>query len=683
MENKNMETLPPTPPENESDRAEPPASQPAAGMLKLLSPSGRPTWLFYLLLVIPLFLMLGIVNRSRQALDAQQENLRYRHQEALLGLEAEMKSALNTVEGLRAAAQAYYTNPGAEPSPYYGMLAPRPNKGGYAMERIQPPFSQDQLANLTGLGELERDDASFRREIEMALSLTPMFGWAKQIHPAATWVYYTSARDFISMYPWVSADDFFFNPDFYEHGFFKDGRPENNPNRESFITEVYKDEAGQGLMVTLAAPVYEGDTFRGTVALDFTLSWLNRFFAQPEYTEEKAFIINDRDQVVALSTTPPKEGILGMADVLPELKQDTATLLNLASGQVHTLGQGRYYAFVQPIQHTPWTYVVVVPRQYVMFKAAGDVVPVVLTFLLSLVAIVFIWQRARQQSKFRALEAQRIAQEQQGRAELLREKDFSDAVINSLPGIFYIYDAQGRLIRWNRNYEQVTGYSAEEMTTLTALTGIAEEDRDHLAGTVREVFTAGQATATEARLLTKNGDKIPYYLTGFRLNMGDETYLVGIGLDLSAQKQAEAERERLQKEIIEAQQRTLAELSTPVIPVLEGIIVMPLIGSIDTLRARDVTRNLLAGITQHRAKVVILDITGVPIIDSGVAGYLNRTIQAARLKGTRVMVTGISEAVAETIVDLGIDWSNIETLADLQTGLVAALHNLGVELRTA
>ncbi len=150
------------------------------------------------------------------------------------------------------------------------------------------------------------------------------------------------------------------------------------------------------------------------------------------------------------------------------------------------------------------------------------------------------------------------------------------------------------------------------------------------------------------------------------------------------ERTAELEREqeesaRLQQEVIEAQQRAIRELSTPIIPVLEGVIVMPLIGSIDTLRARDVTRSLLAGIRRHHAKVVILDITGVPIVDSGVAAYLNKTVQAAQLKGARTIVTGISEAVAETIVDLGIDWSGIETLSDLRTGLKTALR--GAEWR--
>jgi rsbT co-antagonist protein RsbR len=85
-------------------------------------------------------------------------------------------------------------------------------------------------------------------------------------------------------------------------------------------------------------------------------------------------------------------------------------------------------------------------------------------------------------------------------------------------------------------------------------------------------------------------------------------------------------------------------------------------------------RALLTGIREHRAKVVILDITGVSVVDSNVADHLNKTVQAARLKGARTIVSGVSDAVAETIVDLGIDWAGIETLSDLRTGLRAVLQ---------
>jgi anti-anti-sigma regulatory factor len=134
--------------------------------------------------------------------------------------------------------------------------------------------------------------------------------------------------------------------------------------------------------------------------------------------------------------------------------------------------------------------------------------------------------------------------------------------------------------------------------------------------------------------------------------------------------------EQEQRQVLEKQQQLVQALSTPIIPVMERIIILPLIGSIDSMRAKDITRNLLAGIRAHQAQVVILDITGVPVVDSGVANHLNKAIQAAQLKGARTIVTGISDVVAEAIVDLGIDWSGIETLADLQTGLLTALHSL-------
>jgi len=146
------------------------------------------------------------------------------------------------------------------------------------------------------------------------------------------------------------------------------------------------------------------------------------------------------------------------------------------------------------------------------------------------------------------------------------------------------------------------------------------------------------------------------------------------------------EQERLQQQIIETQQQALKELSSPVIPIINtsngkgGIIVMPLVGNIDSMRAGDMTRALLAGISRYRASVVILDITGVSVIDSGVAGHLNKTVQAARLKGAHTIITGISDAVAESIIELGIDWSNLTTRGDLQTGLTAGLNTLGFKI---
>jgi PAS domain S-box-containing protein len=657
-----------------------------AKIRKLLPSGGYLTWLVYLLLLaFIIFLGIGVVFRFSQGLKAQQENLRYRHQEALLSLEAEMKSALNTIEGLRTAAETDYLNPPEEkPSPYYEMLASRPDQDGYALEQIQPPFSRNQLANLTGLGKLERDDASFRREIEMALSLTPLFEWAKQTHPAAPWVYYTSARDFISMYPWVSADDFFFTPALHEHGFFTGGLPENNPNRQSFITEVYLDEAGQGLMVSIAAPVYEGDTFRGTAALDFTLASLNQFFAQPQDTSERAFIVNDRGQVVALSSATTMEEILGIADVLPELNQDPRALLDLPSGQVHTLNQD--YAFVQPIQNTPWTYVAVISRSYILFQAAKDVAPMILMILVLMIAMVFVRQRALQERKLRTLEARRLAEERKAQAEILERERRFRALVEAAPDGIIIVNQEQNIVFVNDQLERMFGYPGEEIIGQPFNKLLPNHPADWDAFfSMPEKETLEQQCELQGQ--RKDGSGFPINVSSNSLEMQDGQAIIAIIHDISKRKQAEAERDRLQQEIIKAQQQTIQEISTPVIPVLNtsqgGIIVMPMVGAIDSMRARDVTRSLLAGISRHKARIVILDVTGVSLMDTGIVNHLSKTIQAAQLKGAQTIVTGISDVVAESIVDLGIDWSDITTLSDLQSGLRVALKNVGLELNQA
>jgi anti-anti-sigma regulatory factor len=126
--------------------------------------------------------------------------------------------------------------------------------------------------------------------------------------------------------------------------------------------------------------------------------------------------------------------------------------------------------------------------------------------------------------------------------------------------------------------------------------------------------------------------------------------------------------------------QTIEELSTPIIPVLEQILIMPLVGGIDDQRIQRIRQSLLAGIGQYRPKIVILDITGVYLTDDRVVQSLDKVIQVAQLKGVQTIVTGISEAVAEKIVEMGVDWHNIETGRNLHTGLMVALNRLGIKL---
>jgi rsbT co-antagonist protein RsbR len=268
-------------------------------------------------------------------------------------------------------------------------------------------------------------------------------------------------------------------------------------------------------------------------------------------------------------------------------------------------------------------------------------------------------------------------------AEALLDRRLLHAFLDSVPDKVYFKDADGHFIKASRFTAQAHGLSDPlELVGKTDFDFFTEEHARPALEDEQEVMRSGRPISKEEKETWPDGRETWAYTIKMPLRdeEGEIIGTFGISRDVTNQKQVEAESARLQQEVAEAQQRAIQELSTPVIPILEGVIVMPLVGSIDTLRARGILRKLLGGIREHRAKVVILDITGVPIVDSGVAAHLNKSIQAARLKGARTIVVGISDAVAETIVELGLDWSGIETLSDLQTGLRVALQGMGFEL---
>jgi rsbT co-antagonist protein RsbR len=136
------------------------------------------------------------------------------------------------------------------------------------------------------------------------------------------------------------------------------------------------------------------------------------------------------------------------------------------------------------------------------------------------------------------------------------------------------------------------------------------------------------------------------------------------------------ERER----IIRQQQEAIRELSTPVLQVRERLLILPIIGVLDGQRARQLTEQLLRGIRTNRARVVVIDITGVPAIDSTVANHLVQTVDASRLMGASVIITGLSSEIAQTLVTLGVDLSKVNAIGDLQGGIEEAERLLGYQV---
>src|SRR5438094_227801 len=136
------------------------------------------------------------------------------------------------------------------------------------------------------------------------------------------------------------------------------------------------------------------------------------------------------------------------------------------------------------------------------------------------------------------------------------------------------------------------------------------------------------------------------------------------------------ERER----IIREQQEALRELSTPVLQVRERLLILPIIGVIDSQRARQLTEQLLRGIRANRARVVVIDITGVAAMDSSVANHLVLTVEASRLLGAAVIVTGLSPEIAQTLVKIGVNLGKMHTVGDLQGGIEEAERLLGYKV---
>jgi len=155
------------------------------------------------------------------------------------------------------------------------------------------------------------------------------------------------------------------------------------------------------------------------------------------------------------------------------------------------------------------------------------------------------------------------------------------------------------------------------------------------------------------------------------------TIVSGYGQTLQDAQRQLAEREQA----LVDQSRLILELSAPIVPIHEGILVLPLVGAIDSRRASQIMESALEQIVAYQADVLILDITGVPIVDTGVANYILQMARAVTLLGSKVVLVGIGAEIAQTIVQLGVDLRDMTTLANLQAGIAYALAQQGFAIQ--
>ena len=248
-------------------------------------------------------------------------------------------------------------------------------------------------------------------------------------------------------------------------------------------------------------------------------------------------------------------------------------------------------------------------------------------------------------------------------------KDLLENLLKSIPVSLYFKDKEGRLIRVSRYYLEQSG--APLLDGEKKLIGKTDFDLfgEELAKTAR----ADEELIMETREPTINRPEVSstpegevVYLSSTKAPMidskGNVIGIVGLTQDVTKQKTLEIQLEHM-----------LGELSTPVLYAWEGIIIMPLVGTLTSDRAQQATQTILESIDHYQAKYAILDITGVSVIDSMVANQLIKTAKAIETLGSEALITGVSAEIATTIVNLGIDMEKIMTKNSLLEGLHYAI----------
>jgi rsbT co-antagonist protein RsbR len=234
----------------------------------------------------------------------------------------------------------------------------------------------------------------------------------------------------------------------------------------------------------------------------------------------------------------------------------------------------------------------------------------------------------------------------------------------------------GTIAFWNRGAERMYGYEKNEAigrTSHSLLDTIFPAPIED----IQETLLKSGSWDGELHHIRRDGASIVVASRWAlqRDGSGAPCAVMELNTDITARKRLEEEDARRQ-EIIRAQQLAIAQLSTPLIPITDTVLVMPIIGVLDSSRAVQIMQTLLEGISSSRGEVAIVDITGVPVVDTQVANALIQAARAVRLLGAEVVLTGIRPEVAHTLVGLGADLSSVTTCGTLQRGIAYALGTM-------
>ncbi|MDI1450634.1 PAS domain-containing protein [Polyangium sp. 6x1] len=277
---------------------------------------------------------------------------------------------------------------------------------------------------------------------------------------------------------------------------------------------------------------------------------------------------------------------------------------------------------------------------------------------------------ARAKQRIAELEAQLAAEE----AERAKNSPWIYDALESAGIGVWTWDIPRDTITWTNTVLAIYGLTRETFGgSLEEFMARVHPDDQHIVrSAVERVFTERKpGYLVEHRVVRPDGVIRWVRGTGFAYHdaNGKPYRLAGVTEDITARIEAQDERCAMQQQIIDAQRESLRQLGAPIIPLTKNALAMPLVGALTAERATIVTETLLHAVTARAAEHVILDVTGVPSVDNEVAEGLLRVAQAVRLLGAEVALTGMQPAVAQALVELGVDMSAFVTKADLQSGI--------------
>jgi PAS domain S-box-containing protein len=216
-------------------------------------------------------------------------------------------------------------------------------------------------------------------------------------------------------------------------------------------------------------------------------------------------------------------------------------------------------------------------------------------------------------------------------------------------------------------FRRVTGYEPGELAGPDGWRRLVDRETDAAASRVAERVRSGERVALEIRIVTKDGGArwLRCHAEPFgAAEPGRVERILGAAVDVTERREAD--------EMLRRQQAAIRELSTPVLRIRERLLILPVIGQIDGPRARHLTAELLSSIRINRARVVVIDMTGVAAMTADVAQQILKTVEACRLLGASIIVTGLSHTIADILVSIGVDLGQVTSLGDLQSGMEEA-----------